>query len=164
MAKRNYWLLKSEGDCYSIDDLKKDKKTSWSGIRNYQARNFMRDQMHVDDLCLFYHSSSEPTGVYGIAKVVSGPKSDATALDKKDDHFDPKSTKENPIWMCVDIAFVKKLERPVALYELKADANLRGMPVLERGNRLSVQPVSEKHFNYIVRVLGKVNLIGRDSA
>lgn len=153
----NYWLLKSEGDCYSIDDLRKDRKTAWSGIRNYQARNFMRDQMSVGDLCLFYHSSSEPTGVFGIAKVVSKAKPDSTAQDKRDDHFDPKSTKENPIWMCPDIQFVSKAKISLSLYEIKADPELKGMMVRERGSRLSVQPVSEKHFKHIKLLLEKKN-------
>src|SRR6266516_4146075 len=100
----NYWLIKSEGSCYSIDDLKKDKRTAWTGVRNYQARNFMRDGMKVGDLVLFYHSSSDPTGIYGIVKVTSKPYPDRTALDKKDMHYDPKSTEENPIWMLVDVA------------------------------------------------------------
>lgn len=151
----NYWLLKSEGDCYSIDDLQKDKKTAWSGVRNYQARNFMRDQMKAGDLCLFYHSNAEPTGVYGIAKVASAPHADETALDKKDDHFDPKSTKENPIWMCVDVAFVKKLKHPVPLAQMRSDPHLRGMLLLSPGSRLSVMPVSKQHFDYITKELAK---------
>jgi predicted RNA-binding protein with PUA-like domain len=145
----NYWLIKSEGSCYSINDLQKDKKIAWTGIRNYQARNFMRDNMKVGDLALFYHSSSEPTGVYGIAKVISKSHTDETALDKKDEHYDPKSTKENPIWMCVDMAFVKKFKEPVTLSEIKIDPKLEGIMVAQKGSRLSIQPVSEKHFKYI---------------
>jgi predicted RNA-binding protein with PUA-like domain len=151
----SYWLLKSEGDCYSIDDLKRDGTTSWTGIRNYQARNYMRDQMKAGDMCLFYHSSSEPTGIYGIAKVARGPHPDETALDKKDDHFDPKATKDNPIWMCVDIRFVKKLKRPIPLSQLRADPHLRGMLLLQPGSRLSVQPVSKQHFDYITKELAQ---------
>jgi predicted RNA-binding protein with PUA-like domain len=144
-----YWLLKSEGDCYSIDDLKKDKQTSWSGIRNYQARNFMRDDIAKGDMVLFYHSNSKPNGIYGIAKVVSTAHPDETQFDKKDDHYDPKSKKENPPWMCVDVAFVKKFPEPVSLEEIKHDPHLEGMMVRAVGSRLSVQPVSEKHFTYI---------------
>lgn len=156
-----YWLIKSEGDSYSVDDLKKDKKTGWTGIRNYQARNFMRDSMRVDDLILFYHSSAEPIGVYGIAKVASGPKLDPTSINKKDEHYDEASVKREAeikagkraknehIWMMVDVHFVRKFKRPVSLCEMKLDAALEGMPVLRKGMRLSVQPVSEKHFKHV---------------
>ena len=150
-----YWLIKTEAAMYSIDDLKRDKKSAWTGIRNYQARNSIRDGMKVGDLCLFYHSSSEPTGIFGIAKVVSRPYGDATALNKKDEHYDPKSTKSDPIWYCVDVQFVKKFKTPVLLSELKADPKLKGMVVTQQGSRLSVQPVSESHFKYIRDVLRK---------
>jgi predicted RNA-binding protein with PUA-like domain len=148
-----YWLLKSEGDCYSIDDLKKDQSTAWTGIRNYQARNFMRDDMKKGDLALFYHSSSKPNGVYGIAKVVSAPHPDQTQFDKKDDHYDATSKKTDPRWICIDVAFVKKFKAPVSLEEIKHDPHLEGMMVRQTGSRLSVQPVSEKHFHYITETL-----------
>ena len=148
-----YWLLKSEGDCYSIDDLKRDKATAWTGIRNYQARNFMRDDMKKGDMALFYHSSSKPTGVFGIAKITSEGYADPTQFDAKDDHYDPKSKKESPQWVCVDVGFVKKLAEPILLEELKRDPNLAGMMLLQQGSRLSVQPVEEKHFKYIVEEL-----------
>jgi predicted RNA-binding protein with PUA-like domain len=141
----NYWLIKSEGECYSIDDLKRDGRTAWTGIRNYQARNYMRDGMKVGDLILFYHSMSDPTGVYGVAKVVSAPHLDETAKDPKDEHYDPKRE-----WVCVDVAFVSKLDRPVSLEEIKADKDLRHMLVARPGQRLSVLPVEEKHFRKIV--------------
>lgn len=144
-----YWLLKSEGDCYSIDDLQRDRQTAWTGIRNYQARNFMRDHMKKGDLALFYHSSSTPTGVYGIAKIASAPHADETQFDKNDDHYDPTSKQEDPRWICVDVAFVKKFKEPVSLEEIKRDPHLEGMMVRQQGSRLSVQPVSEKHFKYI---------------
>ncbi len=148
----NYWLIKTEADCYSIDDFKKDKKIPWTGIRNYQARNYMRDLMKVGDMALFYHSSSDPTGVFGVAKVVSEPHPDSTALDSKDEHFDPKSTKEKPIWFCVDVAFVEKFKSPVTLAQIKFDPKLEGIIVAKQGSRLSVQPVSEKHFKRIVEL------------
>ncbi len=153
----NYWLVKSEGQCYSIDDLKKDKRTSWDGIRNFQARNFMKDGMKVGDLVLFYHSSSQPTGVYGIAKVASKPHIDETALDPQDEHFDPKAVKymkegKEPLWSCVDIEFVKKFARPVSLDEMKNERDLHGILVLRRGQRLSVMPVEEKHFKIIEKM------------
>ena len=154
----NYWLIKSEGECYSIDDLKKEKKTPWSDVRNYQARNFMRDGMKTGDKVLFYHSNgneTEPNGIYGIAKVASKPYADATAFDKKDMHYDPKSKKESPTWMLVDIAYVSKFKNPVTLAQIKIDPKLEGMVLRARGSRLSVMSVSEKHFKYICDVLAK---------
>lgn len=106
--------------------------------------------MRIGDLLLFYHSSSDLTGVYGIAKVSSKAHPDETALDKKDEHFDPKSTKENPIWYCVDISFVKKFSKPITLPEMKKDKKLSGIMVLKKGSRLSIQPVSENHFKHIL--------------
>lgn len=150
----NYYLLKSEASCYSIDDLKHDKKTAWTGVRNYQARNFMCD-MNTGDLVLFYHSNgtpAEPTGVYGIAKVCTKAHPDETQFDKKDDHYDPKATRAKPIWECVDVQFVKKFTHPVTLLEIKFEPNLKGIMVTQKGSRLSIQPVSEKHFNEIVQL------------
>jgi predicted RNA-binding protein with PUA-like domain len=109
---KQYWLIKSEMDCYSIDDLKRDKKTSWTGVRNYQARNFMMN-MNTGDVVFFYHSNGSiksPTGIYGIAKVSSLAHPDQSQFDKKDEHFDPKSKQEKPIWYCVDVGFVKKFK------------------------------------------------------
>ena len=157
----NYWLIKSEGGCYSIDDLKKDKQVAWEGVRNFQARNFMRDGMRVGDLALFYHSSgtiTNPTGVYGIAKVVKNAHIDETQFNKKDQHYDAKSIKGNEAkspWMCVDFSFVKKFADVVTLADIKIDPKLSGIMVAERGSRLSIQPVSEKHFNYITKILAK---------
>src|SRR5436305_792943 len=107
-----YWLLKTEGEYYPIDKLKSDKKTPWSGIRNYRARNFMRDEMKLGDLCLFYHTGKD-NGVYGIAKVASKPYADPTQFDKKGHYYEPKATKEKPTWILVDIAFVKKFKQPL---------------------------------------------------
>ena len=148
----NYWLIKSEPSCYSIDDLKKDKKALWTGVRNYQARNYMRDQMKIGDLVLFYHSSSNPVGVVGIAKVVRESEADLTALDKKDDHYDPKSTKEKPIWSAVTIGFVKKLPQIVTLDQIKFEPTLKGVMVAARGSRLSIQPLTKQHFDIIVNL------------
>ncbi|MDB4983879.1 MAG: hypothetical protein JWM20_58 [Patescibacteria group bacterium] len=148
----NYWLMKSEADCYSIDDLKRDKKTSWTGVRNYQARNFMRDNMQLDDLILFYHSGgtkTEPTGVYGVAKITSKSKPDETQFDKKSEYFEPRATKENAVWFCPEISFVKKFKNPVTLSDIKFENSLSGIMVAQKGSRLSVQPVSEKHFRII---------------
>lgn len=155
----NYWLVKSEGDCYSIDDLKKDGQAAWTGIRNFQARNYMRDGMKVGDLVLFYHSNgtpSAPSGVYGIARVAGAAHIDESALDSKDEHYDPKAVEyvragKDPLWMCVDLEFVKKLLEPVSLEEIKNNKDLRGMLVARPGQRLSVMPVVEKHFRFFTR-------------
>ena len=144
-----YWLIKSEGDCYSIDHFKADKKTAWEGIRNYQARNYMKE-MAVGDLLLYYHSITKPTGVYGIAKVVAKAHPDQSQFNKKDEmEYDPKATVEKPIWYCVDVGFVSKFTTPVTLDAIKKDPSLKGIVVAQKGSRLSVQPVSEKHFKYI---------------
>jgi predicted RNA-binding protein with PUA-like domain len=164
-----YWLIKSEGDCYSIDDFEKDcakikknnaKKSAavaWTGIRNFQARNYMRDGMEVGDRVLFYHSNGEPSGIYGIARVASGPHVDESALDPDDEHYDPKAVEyarsgKEPLWMCVDMEFIKKLGRPVSLDEIKKSPHLRGMLVARPAQRLSVMPVEEKHFKEIVEL------------
>jgi len=149
-----YWLIKSEPAEYSIDDLARDKATCWDGVRNYQARNFMRDDMHMGDEVLFYHSSTASAGVVGLARVVRAAYSDHTALDRKNKHFDPKSTKEAPIWMMVDIEFVEKFPNLVTLEAMKKAPALEGMGVLQRGQRLSVMPVTKTHFN-AVRKMGR---------
>jgi predicted RNA-binding protein with PUA-like domain len=143
--------MKSEPDVYSIDHLKQDKKTYWDGVRNYQARNFMRDQMKIGDLVLFYHSNADPSGVSGIARVCSQPHPDVSSWDPQDKHYDPKSTLANPIWMTVDIEFVEKFSHFVSLDELRNDVRLQDMMVLKRGSRLSIQPVEEKHFEWVCR-------------
>ena len=145
-----YWLIKSEPNVYSIDNLARDGKTLWDGVRNYQARNFMRDQMKSGDLVFYYHSNAEPSGIAGIAEVAGKPYPDPTAFDKKDVHYDPKSKKENPSWYLVDVSFVKKFKRFLALEELKQMKGLDGMLLLQKGSRLSVQPVSEKHWKEIM--------------
>jgi len=156
MAKsaRKYWLLKSEPDSYGIDDLQRDDKTPWDGVRNYQARNSIRDDMHVGDLALFYHSSSDPTGVAGVMEVVGASRFDPTALDPNDHHFDSKATAENPIWSLVDVKFIAKFPKFVTLADLKGDRRFEGMLVLARGSRLSVQPVTEKHFCLVCELGG----------
>jgi predicted RNA-binding protein with PUA-like domain len=146
---KRYWLMKSEPDVYSIDDLARDGTTSWSGVRNYQARNFMRDDMKVGDLVLFYHSNAEPPGVAGIAKVVRTAHPDLTALDPRSPYHDPKATPENPIWQMVDVGFVAAFKRLVSLDDLRTDPALADMLVIKRGMRLSVQPVDPAHFKRI---------------
>jgi len=147
----NYWLMKSEPDAFSIDDLAKcdDQTEPWDGIRNYQARNFMRDQMKIGDKVLFYHSSCKVPGVAGIAKVVKEAYPDHTSWDQNSKYFDPKSSKEEPRWFMVDIQLERKFESAIALTELKKTAGLESMALLKRGNRLSIQRVSEDEFQII---------------
>ena len=147
-----YWLRKSEPLVFSIDDLKKNKKTYWDGVRNFQARNFMRDGMKAGDLVLYYHSNAEPSGVAGVARICKESYPDFTAWDKKDIHFDPKSTKEKPLWFMVDVEFVEKFTNFVTLEDLKANVKLKDMLVVRPG-RLSVQPVLKEHFE-VVRKMG----------
>ncbi|MEK7460211.1 MAG: EVE domain-containing protein [Patescibacteria group bacterium] len=148
----NYWLMKSEEDEYSIDMLKKDKRAPWFGVRNFQARNFMRDDMKIGDKVLFYHSNANPSAVVGLAKVASDPHTDKTALDKKSKYSDVRSTKEKPIWECVDVEFVSKLNNVVTLEYIKGDAELSNMLVAKRGQRLSIQPVEKSHFDRIIEL------------
>ena len=162
MNSSQYWLLKTEGESYPIEKLQKDKKTPWSGVRNFQARNFMKNDMRLGDLCLFYHSSSSQNGVYGIARVASKPYPDPTQFDppaprlrragKKSHYFESRSTKEKPYWWLVDIAFVRKFKHPILAIEMKNDSELSGM-MLWHTPRLSIQPVSERHFKHITEKL-----------
>jgi predicted RNA-binding protein with PUA-like domain len=146
--------MKSEPQTYSIEDLKADGSTCWDGVRNYQARNFMRDDMRVGDLILYYHSNAKPPGVAGIARVAREAYADDSAFDPKDKHHDPKSDPDEPTWMMVDVAFEEQFPEVVALDVLKADGALEGMLVVRRGMRLSVQPVEKAHFER-VRKLGR---------
>lgn len=144
------WLVKSEPDCYSFDDLLKDGRTAWDGVRNYQARNFMRDDMQVGDLVLYYHSSTAVPAVVGIARVASEPYPDPTQFDVDSEYHDPKATQEEPRWYLVDIEPVRALERAVTLSEMREDPELSGMTLLARGNRLSVMPVEEPHLSRVI--------------
>ena len=147
-----YWLFKSEASCYSIDDLKEDKRTAWTGIRNYQARNFIKDEMKGGDPVLFYHSSSNEVGIYGTARVKTLAYPDITQFDEKGEYYDPKATREKPRWFTVDILFVSKFKYPVTLHEMRLYRDLVGLVVLEKGSRLSIQPVSKKHFDRIIEL------------
>lgn len=149
-----YWLMKSEPNTYSIDDLLKDKTTQWEGIRNYQARNFMRDQMTIGDKVLFYHSNAKPPGVAGLAAVSRLAYPDHFAWNPESDYFDPKSTPEDPIWMMVDVKFVKKFSNFISLDSIKLDPYLQDMMVIKRGARLSIQPISQENYNYISQLGG----------
>lgn len=148
-----YWLMKTEPGCFSIDDLKNspEQTTSWDGVRNYQARNFMRDEMSVGDLVLFYHSVTEP-GVVGVARVVRESYPDHTAWDPQDRHCDPRSTPEKPLWFMVDVQFVEKFDYAVSLKSLRGVAGLAGMELLRKGSRLSVMPVTQNEFEIIVGI------------
>ncbi len=148
----NYWLMKTEPDVYSMDDLLAEKNQTciWEGIRNYQARNFMRDGMKNGDQVLIYHSNAKPPGVIGIAEVVKEAYPDPYQFDESSNYFDPKSSKDNPRWLAVDVKAVKKLDRLISLKELKEVEALSEMRLLQRGNRLSVMPVEKKEFELIV--------------
>lgn len=147
-----YWLMKTEPNTYSIDDLKHDKRTEWDGVRNYQARNFMCDDMKVGDKVLFYHSNAKPSGIAGIAKVCSKAYPDPTQFDPKSDYYDPKATQEKPRWFLVDVCFVRKFEEIIPLQTIKEDRRFAHMPLVQKGQRLSVQPVPAKDFHTIEKM------------
>jgi len=156
MAQRRYWLLKSEPTAYSFADLQQepDQTAEWDGVRNYQARNFMRDEMKAGDGVLFYHSSTDPTAVVGTATIAREAYPDATAWDPKSEHPDPKSTPENPVWMLVDIRADREFSRPVTLQEIKANPKLKDMLLVRRGMRLSIQPVTQEEWDEVLRMGG----------
>ena len=149
MKEKKYWLMKSEPETYGIDHLQTDKKTAWTGVRSFLARNYMRDEMRVGDQVLFYHSSCKVPGVYGVAKVASAPYPDPTQFDTTSDYFEPRATKETPVWYLVDIAFVKKLKEPITLTDIRANPKLKSMVILQPGSRLSITPVASEHFTAI---------------
>lgn len=146
MAK---WLVKSEPNVYSIDRFAKDGVTAWEGVRNYQARNFLR-AMKIGDEVLFYHSVSEPGGVAGLAKVAKTAYPDPSQFNKKSPYFEAKVTKDKPRWFCPDLKFIKKFRKPLPIQCLRQEKKLAKMILLQRGSRLSVQPVSEEEFKIIV--------------
>ncbi len=145
--------MKSEPSEYSIDHLKKDGSSNWYGVRNYLARNYMRDYMKVGDRVLFYHSSCADVGIAGIARVYSTAHPDETQFLSWDKHYDPKSTREKPIWMCVDVEYVEKLSRIISIAELRSTPWLEGMKILEKGNRLSITPVTDEEDRIIERLI-----------
>lgn len=149
-----YWLMKTEPGCYSIQDLSKEKTqtTHWDGVRNYQARNFMRDEMKLGDRVLVYHSNANPPAVAGTAVIVRESYPDFTAWDKKDKHFDPKSPQDNPRWFMVDIQLDKIFDEPISLADLREVKALNDMELLRKGSRLSVQPVRKKEFDTILKL------------
>jgi len=148
----NYWLMKSEPNAFGIDDLaqKPNRTEHWDGVRNYQARNMLRDDMKVGDQVFFYHSNCKPPGIVGLAEVVREGYPDFTACDPQSKYFDEKTDPQNPRWFMVDIQLVRKFKRLISLDELKLHVPLAGMKLLQRGNRLSITPVSAEHWRFIL--------------
>ena len=153
----SYWLFKSEPDAFSIDDLKamKGRRDHWDGIRNYQARNLMRDEMKKGDLGFFYHSSCKVPGVVGVVEVVKEAYPDHTAHNPKEKYYDPKSSEENPRWFMVDVKFKQKFKEIISLESLRQVNALSDMVLLRKGSRLSIQPVSKKEWNAILKMSGR---------
>jgi len=149
--------MKSEPDVYSIDHLRSQKRRTdhWDGIRNYQARNFMRDQMKMGDLAFFYHSNCSEPAVVGIMEIVSAAYPDHTAFDPNEKHFDAKSDPDNPRWLMVDVKFKKKLKMPITLQAIKAEKKLADMRLVQRGNRLSILPVTPSEWRHILKMVGE---------
>lgn len=147
-----YWLMKCEPGAYSIDDLQRDGSTSWEGVRNYQARNFMRDEMKKGDKVLFYASNADPSGVAGLAEISREAYADTFAVQSGHAYHDPKATKEEPIWYMVDLGFVEKFPAVVSLETLKSSPGLEQMVVTRKGSRLSIQPVTKQEFEIVSRL------------
>lgn len=155
-----YWLMKSEPNEFSIDDLKRIKREKWFGVRNYQVRNMMRDMMKKGDFALFYHSNAgDETGVVGIMEIVKEAYPDPTQFDSQSKYFDLKSNSENPRWLCVDVKFIKELPRLVSLQEIKSDKAFLDLPLVQKGNRLSVMPIKKIHFNKLISLSEKTVII-----
>ena len=154
--KRRYWLMKTEPSCFSIHDLKASPGgvTAWDGVRNYQARNLMRDEIQAGDGVLFYHSNIKAPAIVGIAEVVASGSPDATAMDPWAEHYDPKAGPDNPIWYKVDVAFRAELKKPLTRDFLRRHPDLSDMAVLKKGNRLSVQPVTENQWRAVIKTGG----------
>jgi len=151
----NYWLMKSEPDTFGIEDLRKRTKQTepWDGVRNYQARNMMRDDMKVGDKAFFYHSNCAEPGIVGIVEIIKAGYPDTTALDPESKYFDPKASTENPRWYRVDVRFEKQFDQTISLTKLKQCPQLEGMAVLAKGSRLSITPVTAAHWQYILSLM-----------
>ncbi|MDD9822888.1 MAG: EVE domain-containing protein [Gammaproteobacteria bacterium] len=147
-----HWLMKSEPGEFSIDDLQRVTVEPWDGVRNYQARNFMRDAMRPGDPAFFYHSNCKTPAIVGVMKIAGAAYPDPTAFDPNDSHYDPKSDPDKPTWFLVDVRFVRKLKTPVTLEMMKAETALAGMRLLQRGNRLSVFPVDKLHWDHVLEM------------
>lgn len=148
---KRYWLVKSEPDVYGISQLKRDGKTQWTGVRNYQARNLLME-MRRGELVVFYHSNAKPPAAVGVAKVVKEAYPDSSQFERKSEYFDPKSTAEKPRWFAPDLEFVATFDTPVALESMRGVKGLAKLPLLQRGSRLSVNPVTESEFNIILEL------------
>jgi len=148
----NFWLMKNEPEDYNIDDLKRDKIEPWDGIRNYQVRNMIRDEMMIGDQAFFYHSNCEIPGIYGLMTINTKAYPDHTAFDKKAKYYDPKSKKENPTWLMVDVKYKRKLRKVISLTELKKHKSLSNMRVVQKGNRLSITKVTKKEWDFILNL------------
>jgi predicted RNA-binding protein with PUA-like domain len=146
--QKKYWLIKSELEVFSFNDLKKSKNqtTYWDGVRNYQARNFLRDEMKKGDLVLFYHSNSDPLAVMGICEVVKEGYPDHTQFDPNNDHYDPKADPKSPSWIMVDVKFIREFKTPVTLDSIKSNQKLKDIKLIAKGNRLSVMPITKSEF------------------
>lgn len=155
--QKKYWLVKSEPEVFSFDDLKKSKNqtTYWDGVRNYQARNFLRDEMKTGDLVLFYHSNADPLAVMGVCEVVKEGYPDHTQFDPDNDHYDSKADPKNPTWMMVDLKFKTEFQKLVTLDKIKLNPKLKNMKLIARGNRLSVMPVTKEEFDEIIKMGSK---------
>jgi predicted RNA-binding protein with PUA-like domain len=151
---KRYWLMKSEPEVYSIEDLARDKRTLWEGVRNYQARNFMTNDMSIGDEVIFYHSNAEPPGAAGVAHVSGKAVPDPTQFQKKNEYYEPRATLEKPVWFCVELEYAQTFKKLVTLAEIKAEKTLSGLALLQKGQRLSVQPVEPKHFAKLVSMGG----------
>lgn len=151
---KKYWLVKSEPENFSIDDLKKSKNqtTNWDGVRNYQARNYIRDEMKIGDGVLFYHSNTDPLAVVGYCEVVKKAYADHTQFDPENIHFDPKADPKNPTWFMIDIKFIKEFISPVTIESIKVNPNLKNLRLIQRGNRLSIMPVTKDEWNEILKM------------
>jgi predicted RNA-binding protein with PUA-like domain len=147
-----FWLMKSEPEAYSIDDFKHDKKTLWTGVRNYQARNFMMTGMQPGDEFLFYHSNAKPSGIVGLGRIVRTHVPDPSAIDRTSDYYDPKASHDHPIWFCAEVEYVAHLKRPVSLDEIKKENALAEMLLLRKGQRLSIQPVTAAEFKTVLKI------------
>lgn len=149
----SYWVMKSEPECFSIDDLRRSRVEMWDGVRNFQVRNMMRDDMKVGDMALFYHSNAgKETGVVGVMTINSAAYPDPTQFEPQSEHPDPASDPKNPRWLCVDVRFLEKLRRIVTLSEMKQRKSLQTMRLLQKGNRLSVVPVTKQAFDTIIKM------------
>lgn len=147
-----YWLMKSEPEVYSIDNLKQDGFSSWEGVRNFQARNMIRDEMAEGDLVLFYHSNAKPPGIAGVCRICRAAHPDPTAFDPKSPYFDPKSSPDDPTWFMVEVEYVEKFPTFISLNDLRNTPELKDLKVLQKGSRLSIQPVDPKHFKIVCSI------------